>query len=188
MSWKSSEFGFDTRAIHAGQTPDPTTGAIMTPVYLTSTYVQSSPGEHSGYEYSRTSNPTRKAYEDCIANLENGTHGFAFASGCAATTTVMHTLKQGDHVVTCDDMYGGSFRLFDKVLARYGLDFDYVNTSQPEALAAARRANTRLIWLETPANPLLNLSDIRAAVPGAAIREHRSEITTTRAKESTLES
>src|SRR5690606_1961912 len=116
------KLGFQTRAIHAGQTPDPSTGAIMTPIYMTSTFVQSSPGEHKGYEYSRTSNPTRKAYEDCLASLEEGVRGFAFASGCAATTTIMHLLKAGDHVVASDDMYGGSFRLFDKVIRHNGVE------------------------------------------------------------------
>src|ERR1044071_3800480 len=113
------DLGFETRAIHAGQEPDPTTGAIMTPVYLTSTYVQSSPGVHKGYEYSRSHNPTRKAYEDCIASLEGGTRGFAFASGLSATMTVMEMLQAGDHVIACDDMYGGTFRLFDKVLTKH---------------------------------------------------------------------
>jgi cystathionine gamma-lyase len=118
--WNSKTYGFSTRAIHAGQSPDPTTGAIMTPVYLSSTFVQESPGVHKGYEYSRTSNPTRRAYEDCLANLEGGKRGFAYASGCAATNTVLHLLKAGDHVIACDDMYGGTFRLFDKVLKWFG--------------------------------------------------------------------
>ena len=114
-SESSSKMGFATRAIHAGQSPDPTTGAIMTPVYMTSTYVQESPGKHKGWEYSRSHNPTRKAFEDCVADLESGKFGFGFASGCAATTTVLHILNEGDHVVAMDDMYGGTFRLFDKV-------------------------------------------------------------------------
>ncbi|MCB0384090.1 MAG: aminotransferase class I/II-fold pyridoxal phosphate-dependent enzyme, partial [Bdellovibrionales bacterium] len=154
--------GFETRAIHAGQRPDPTTGAIMTPVYLSSTYVQESPGKHKGYEYSRTSNPTRKAYEDCIASLEGGKHGFAFASGCAASTVIMHLLKAGDHVVAGDDMYGGSFRLFDKVISQFGIDFSYVDLTRPETLEAALRPNTKLVWLETPTNPMLKLVDIKA--------------------------
>ena len=152
---------FATRAIHAGQNPDPTTGAIMTPVYLTSTYVQESPGVHKGYEYSRTGNPTRKAYEDCLASLESGKYGFAFASGCAATTTVMHILKAGDHVVACDDMYGGTFRLFDKVLRHNGIEFSFVDLTNPESFEKAIKPNTKLIWIETPTNPMLKLVDIR---------------------------
>ncbi len=152
---------FATRAIHAGQNPDPTTGAIMTPVYLTSTYVQESPGVHKGYEYSRTGNPTRKAYEDCLASLESGKFGFAFASGCAATTTIMHILKAGDHVVACDDMYGGTFRLFDKVLRHNGIEFSFVDLTHPESFEKAIRPNTKLIWIETPTNPMLKLVDIR---------------------------
>lgn len=152
--------GFETRAIHAGQDPDPTTGAIMTPVYLTSTYVQQSPGVHKGYEYSRTHNPTRKSYEACIASLEGGTHGFAFASGLSATLTVLHMLKGGDHVVAGDDMYGGTFRLFDKVLRHDGYQFSFVDLTRPENLEAAIRPNTKLLWLETPTNPMLKLADI----------------------------
>ena len=153
--------GFATRAIHAGQTPDPTTGAIMTPIYLTSTYVQESPGVHKGYEYSRTSNPTRKAYEDCLASLESGKYGFAFASGCAATTTVMHLLKAGDHVVASDDMYGGTFRLFDKVIRHNGIEFSFVDMTNPENFEKAIKSNTKLVWIETPTNPMLKLVDIR---------------------------
>jgi cystathionine gamma-lyase len=156
-----NKFGFETRAIHAGQSPDPTTGAIMTPVYLTSTFVQSSPGVFKGYEYSRTSNPTRKAYEDCLASLEGGQYGFSFASGCAATTTVCHLLKSGDHVVTCDDMYGGSFRLFDKVIRHNGIDFSFVDLTNAENLTASLKPNTKLVWIETPTNPMLKLVDIR---------------------------
>ncbi|HPI39165.1 MAG TPA: cystathionine gamma-synthase [Pseudobdellovibrionaceae bacterium] len=153
--------GFSTRAIHAGQSPDPTTGAIMTPVYLSSTYVQSSPGVHKGWEYSRTSNPTRKAFEDCIANLENGKFGFAFASGCAATTTVLHLLKAGDHVIANDDMYGGTFRLFERVLKNNGIQFTFVNLTELKNLEPALQKNTKLIWLETPTNPTLKLVDIK---------------------------
>ncbi len=153
---------FDTRAIHAGQSPDPTTGAIMTPVYLTSTYVQQSPGVHQGWEYSRTHNPTRKAYENCIANLESGKYGFAFASGCAASTTVMHLLKQGDHVIAMDDMYGGTFRLFDKVLQHNGLEFSYLDLTVVENFTKAIKPNTKMVWLETPTNPTLKLTDISA--------------------------
>lgn len=155
------EFGFSTRAIHAGQSPDPTTGAIMTPVYLSSTYVQESPGVHKGWEYSRTHNPTRKAFENCLASLENGKFGFAFASGCAATTTVMHFMKNGDHVIAGDDMYGGSFRLFDKVISHNGVEFSYVDLTQPENFVKAIRPNTKLVWLETPTNPTMKLVDIR---------------------------
>lgn len=151
---------FSTRAIHAGQNPDKVTGAIMTPITLASTYVQRSPGEHTGYEYSRTGNPTRKAYEDCIANLESGSTGLAFASGCAATTTVLHLLKAGDHVIAGDDMYGGTFRLFDKVLSHHGLNFSYVDMTSLESLEAACRPETKMIWLETPTNPMLKIFDI----------------------------
>lgn len=153
--------GFATRAIHAGQTPDPTTGAIMTPVYLTSTYVQESPGVHKGYEYSRTSNPTRKAYEDCLASLESGKYGFAFASGCAATTVMMHMLKAGDHVIASDDLYGGTFRLFDKVIKHHGIEFSFVDLSKIENFQAALKPNTKLVWIETPTNPMLKLIDVR---------------------------
>lgn len=159
--WEKDKFGFETRAIHAGQAPDPTTGAIMTPVYLSSTYVQESPGVHKGYEYSRTSNPTRKAYEDCLANLESARFGFAFASGCAATTTALHMLKAGDHVIACDDMYGGTFRLFDKVLRHHGLEFSYVDLTKFENFTAAVKPNTKMVWIETPTNPTLKLVDIR---------------------------
>lgn len=164
MNWNKDEFGFETRAIHAGQSPDPSTGAIMTPVYLTSTFVQTSPGQHQGYEYSRTSNPTRKAYEDCIANLEGGRFGFATASGCAATLVVMHLLKAGDHVVVSDDLYGGTFRLFDKVLRHHGIEFTFVDLSDVSHLSSALKKNTKLIWLETPTNPMLKLVDIKAVV------------------------
>lgn len=159
--WAAKEFGFETRAIHAGQEPDPTTGAIMTPVYLTSTYVQSSPGVHRGYEYSRTHNPTRKAYENCLANLESGRHGFAFASGCAASTTIMHLLRAGDHVIAGDDMYGGTFRLMDKVIRHNGIEFSFVDLTDTENLKRAMKPNTKMLWLETPTNPTMKLVDIR---------------------------
>lgn len=161
MGKNVENLGFETRAIHAGQEPDPTTGAIMTPIYMSSTYVQASPGVHKGYEYSRTGNPTRKAYEDCVASLENGKYGFAFASGCAASTTIMHLVKAGDHVVTCDDMYGGSFRLFDKVIRHNGIEFSYVDLTQAENLSAALKPNTKMVWIETPTNPTLKLVDIK---------------------------
>lgn len=152
---------FGTRAIHAGQTPDPSTGAIMTPIYATSTYVQESPGVHKGYEYSRTQNPTRMAYERCVADLEGGTAGFAFASGLAAMATLLDTLDTGSHVVAGDDLYGGTFRLFERVRKRSaGLDFTFVDMSCPGAMEAAVTRNTRMIWVETPSNPLLKLADL----------------------------
>jgi cystathionine gamma-lyase len=156
---------FATRAIHAGQSPDPTTGAIMPPIYATSTYVQESPGVHKGYEYSRTQNPTRMAYERCIADLESGSHGFAFASGMAATATVLELLDAGSHVVAMDDLYGGTRRLFTGVRARSAdLDFSYVDLSDNAAAEAALRDDTAMIWIESPTNPLLKLADIEAIV------------------------
>ncbi|HEX4925811.1 MAG TPA: cystathionine gamma-synthase [Bdellovibrionales bacterium] len=160
MDW--SKFGFETRAIHAGQEPDPSTGAIMTPVYLTSTYVQSSPGVHKGYDYSRADNPTRDAYEDCLASLESGKHGFAFASGCAAMTTIAHLLKNGDHLICSDDVYGGTFRLFDKVIKNNGIEFSYVDFANLGAFEKLIKSNTKMVWIETPTNPLLKLADIAA--------------------------
>jgi cystathionine gamma-lyase len=161
------KLGFATRAIHAGQQPDPTTGAIMTPVYLTSTYAQQSPGVHKGYEYSRSHNPTRKAFEDCIASLEGGTHGFAFASGLAASMIVMQLFNTRDHVIAGDDMYGGTFRLFDKVLKPNGFDFSYVDLTRADNIDDAFKANTKLLWIETPTNPMLKLVDIAAMVKKA---------------------
>jgi cystathionine gamma-lyase len=155
--------GFGTRAIHAGQAPDPITGAVMTPVYLTSTYAQEGPGEHKGFEYSRTHNPTRFALEANIASLEGGRHGLAFASGLAATSTVLQLLSAGDHVVACDDLYGGTFRLFDKVYRRMGMSFSHVDpVGGGAAVEAAMQPNTKLVWLETPTNPMLKLCDIAA--------------------------
>jgi cystathionine gamma-lyase len=152
---------FGTLAIHAGQEPDPSTGAIMTPIYATSTYVQESPGVHKGFEYSRTQNPTRFAYERCIAALESGSRGFAFASGLAATATILECLDTDDHVIACDDMYGGTFRLFERVRRRSaGLKFTYVDMSDPENVRRAATPRTRLIWVETPSNPLLKLIDL----------------------------
>lgn len=165
-----TKHSFSTRAIHAGQAPDPSTGAIMTPVYLTSTYVQSSPGVHQGWEYSRTHNPTRRAYENCMASLEEGTHGFAFASGCAATTTILHMLKQGDHVIAMDDMYGGTFRLFDKVLRHNGLEFSYVDLTNADNFDKVVKPNTKMVWLETPTNPTLKLADIKTISAKAAAK------------------
>jgi cystathionine gamma-lyase len=156
---KSHRLG--TRAIHAGQSPDPSTGAVMTPIYATSTYVQRSPGEHQGYEYSRSHNPTRFAYERCVAALEGGTRGYAFASGLAATATVLDALDSGSHVICMDDVYGGTWRLFERVRRRSaGLDFSFVDLDDMAALEAAVRPNTRLIWCETPTNPLLKLVDL----------------------------
>jgi cystathionine gamma-lyase len=152
---------FDSLAIHAGQQPDPTTGAVMTPVYLTSTYVQAGPGEHKGFEYSRTQNPTRFALEACLAALEGGAHGLAFASGLAATDAVMHLLDAGDHVVCSDDVYGGTFRIFDKVFKRQGLSFTFADLSRAENLEAALTPKTRLLWVETPTNPMLKLIDLQ---------------------------
>jgi cystathionine gamma-synthase len=154
---------FETLAIHAGQEPDPNNGAVMTPVYLTSTYMQDGIGKpRQGYEYSRTLNPTRKALQDCLAELEGGSWGLAFASGMAATDTVLRMLGSGDHVVAGNDVYGGTFRLFDKVLRRFGLDFTFADTTDPENLAEALTPSTKIVWLETPTNPLLAVSDIRA--------------------------
>jgi cystathionine beta-lyase/cystathionine gamma-synthase len=153
---------FETQAIHAGQPPDPATGAIMTPIYQTSTYVQKAPGEHSGYEYSRTDNPTRTALQALLAALEGGAHGLAFASGMAATDAVLRLLGPGDHVVVGNDVYGGTFRLFEREYRRYGLAFSYVDVTDPARVAEAVRPETRLVWLETPTNPLLRLADIAA--------------------------
>jgi cystathionine gamma-lyase len=161
MATPSNRAGFSTRAIHAGQEPDPTTGAIMTPIYATSTYVQASPGVHKGYEYSRTQNPTRMAYEACLADLESGTRGFAFASGLAATATVLELLDQGAHIVASDDLYGGTYRLFSRVRERSaGLAATYVDLRDRAALEAAIRPETRMIWVETPSNPMLKLVDL----------------------------
>ena len=153
--------GFATRSIHAGQTPDPSTGAIMTPIYATSTYVQSSPGVHQGYEYSRSQNPTRMAYERCVADLESGTRGYAFASGMAATSTILECLDSGAHVIASDDLYGGTYRLLARVRERSaGITASYVDMSDRKALEAAIRPNTKLIWVETPSNPMLKLIDL----------------------------
>ena len=154
---------FETLAIHAGQEPDPNNGAVMTPVYLTSTYMQDGVGKpRQGYEYSRTMNPTRKALQDCLAALEGGTYGLAFASGLAATDTVLRLLNADSHVLAGNDVYGGTFRLFDKVLRRFNLDFTFADTTDPESVAEALTASTQLVWLETPTNPYLRVTDIRA--------------------------
>jgi cystathionine gamma-synthase len=154
---------FETLAIHAGQEPDPKNGAVMTPVYLTSTYLQDGIGRpRQGYEYSRTLNPTRKALQDCLGTLENGSWGLAFASGMAATDTVLRLLSSGDHVVAGNDVYGGTFRLFDKILRRFGLNFTFADTTDPENLAEALSPLTKIVWLESPTNPYLAVTDIRA--------------------------
>jgi cystathionine gamma-lyase len=168
---KSKTLGLGTRAIHAGQSPDPTTGAIMVPIYATSTYVQKSPGVHQGYEYSRTQNPTRMAYERCIADLEGGSAGFAFGSGLGAASTVLDLLDSGSHVIAMDDLYGGSFRLFERVRRRSaGLDFTFIDLNDTAALRAALKPNTRMIWAETPTNPMLKLVDLGKL--GAFARKH----------------
>ena len=157
--------GFDTRAIHAGQKNDPVTGAVMTPIYATSTYAQESPGVHKGYEYSRTSNPTRKALEDCIASLENGDQGFAFASGMAATSTILELLDSGDHLIASDDLYGGTYRLMEDVRKRTSsLDFSFVDFSKTSNILDAIKPNTKMLWLETPSNPLLKITDLEEIV------------------------
>lgn len=167
----SKKLHFASRAIHAGHAPDPATGAVMMPIYATSTYAQESPGKHKGYEYSRTQNPTREAYERCVADLENGKAGFAFASGMAAISTILELLDQGDHIVAMDDLYGGTFRLFNRVRNRSaGLNFTLVDLSNPQALTAAIRPETRMVWVETPTNPLLKLADLTAIAKIA--REH----------------
>ena len=154
---------FETLAIHAGQEPDPNNGAVMTPVYFTSTYMQDGVGKpRQGYEYSRTMNPTRRALQDCLAALEGGQYGLAFASGLAATDTILRLLNADAHVLAGNDVYGGTFRLFDKVLRRFSLDFTFADTTDPESVAEALTPSTRLVWLETPTNPLLRITDIRA--------------------------
>ncbi|HUJ28097.1 MAG TPA: cystathionine gamma-synthase [Myxococcales bacterium] len=158
----STKDRFETLAIHAGQQPDPLTGAVMTPVYLTSTYAQSGPGEHKGFEYSRTRNPTRDALQGCLAALEGGKHALAFASGLAATDAVLHLLSAGDHIVLSDDLYGGTFRLADKVFKRLGLEQTFVDVTDVRAVEAAMRANTKLLWVETPTNPMLKICDLAA--------------------------
>ena len=160
---QETSWGLGTKAIHAGQSPDPTTGAVMTPIYATSTYAQSSPGVHQGFEYSRTHNPTRFAYERCVAGLEGGSRGFAFASGLAATSTILELLDSGSHIVCMDDVYGGTFRLFERVRRRSaGLDFSFVDLTDPAAFEAAIKPNTRMVWVETPTNPMLKIVDLKA--------------------------
>lgn len=153
---------FSTKAIHVGQDPDPTTGAVITPIYQTSTYVQEELGKHKGYEYARTQNPTRDALQECLASLEEGKYGLCFASGLAATGNVMNLLSSGDHVIVGEDVYGGTYRLFERVMTRYGITFSWVDTRDLTKVEAAIKPNTKLIWIETPTNPLLQLCDIEA--------------------------
>lgn len=158
---KNKKLDLETRVIHAGQSPDPTTGAVMMPIYATSTYAQTSPGKHSGYEYSRTRNPTREAYEKCIADLESGTRGFAFASGMAAIATLLELLKPGDHIIAVDDLYGGTYRLLEKVRKRSaGLQVSFVDFANLDAVKKAIRPETRMIWVETPTNPMLKIINL----------------------------
>lgn len=171
MANKDSKHAFATRAIHAGQEPDPTTGAIMQPIYATSTYVQSSPGVHQGYEYSRTQNPTRMAYERCVADLESSTHGFAFASGMATTGTILELVDSGSHVIAMDDLYGGTRRLFAGVRERSaGLNFSFVDLTDLDAFENAFTDSTKMVWIETPTNPLLKIVDLEAVV--AIAKQH----------------
>ncbi|HSW69160.1 MAG TPA: PLP-dependent aspartate aminotransferase family protein [Gammaproteobacteria bacterium] len=157
-----NEYDIKTRVIHAGQHPDPTTGAVMTPIYATSTYVQESPGKHKGFEYSRTRNPTREAYEKCVADLESGQRGFAFASGMAAIATILEILQPGDHIIAMDDLYGGTYRLMERVRKRSsGLAISFVDLCDLKKVTAAIRPETRMIWVETPSNPMLKLVDLK---------------------------
>ena len=161
MKEDKSKQGFATRAIHAGQSPDPTTGAVMTPIFATSTFKQHSPGVHTGYEYARSQNPTRHAFERCIADLEGGTRGFAFASGLAASSTVLELLDAGSHIVAADDLYGGSWRLFERVRKRsMGLKTSYADPNVAGSLEKAIQPDTKMIWVETPSNPLLKITDL----------------------------
>lgn len=162
---------FETLAIHAGQRPDPVSGAVMTPIYQTSTYVQEAVGQHRGYEYSRTGNPTRTALESCLAALEGSEYGLAFSSGMAATDTVLRLLQPGDHVLAGNDVYGGTYRLFENQFKRYGLTFTYVDTADISQVKANLRPETRLVWLETPTNPLLTITDMRAVAK--LLQDHR---------------
>ena len=170
---------FETKVIHAGQEPDPRTGAVMTPIYATSTYAQSSPGEHKGYDYARTRNPTRDALEACVAELEGGKHGFAFASGMAAIGTVLELLDSGAHVVAMDDLYGGSYRILERVRKRSaGLQASFVDLSKTENLESAIKPNTRMLWVESPTNPLLKLADLEALAAIARKRGHAERYAT----------
>jgi len=169
-----SSYGFETRAIHAGQEPDPTTGAVTVPIYQTSTYVQPALGQHKGYEYSRTGNPTRTALEECVASLEEGKYGLAFASGMGAETTIMYLFAQGDHFLVSNDVYGGTYRLFERVLAPYGLQFSYIDMTDPESVCRHMQENTKGVWIETPSNPLMKLVDLAAV--SAIAKEHGAKV------------
>lgn len=169
MDWNN--LGFETRSIHVGQEPDPTTGAVVTPVNLATTFLQTSPGQHTGYEYARSGNPTRKAYEDCLASLESGPYGLAFSSGCAALTTILHLLKQGDHLVSMDDIYGGSIRLMNDVFQNMDIHTTFVDMTDIHKFERALCDRTRLIWLETPTNPTMKLVDIKQIVHIAKKRD-----------------
>ena len=169
---------FSTKAIHVGQEPDPATGAIITPIYQTSTYVQEELGKHKGFEYARTQNPTRSALEECLASLENGKFGLCFSSGLGASSTVMNLLSQGDHVVVGEDVYGGTFRLFDKVYKRYGITFTFLDSRDLKAVEKAITPATKMLWLETPTNPLLRLADIKALVDLARAQSSKNKIIT----------
>jgi len=162
MIQRGAPLAFETLAIHAGQEPDPSSGAVMMPIVLASTFAQAAPGQHKGYEYSRSGNPTRNALESCLAALENGRHGFAFGSGCGATSTLLHTLAPGDHIVSGDDVYGGTFRLFERIMRPLGVTTTFVDMTDPGAVERAMNPRTRLVWLETPSNPLLKIFDIAA--------------------------
>jgi len=171
---QEARYGFETRAIHAGQEPDHSTGSVIVPIYQTSTYAQHGLGVHKGYEYSRTGNPTRTALEKCVASLEEGKYGLAFASGMAAETTIMYLFSPGDHILCADDVYGGTYRLFERVLAPYGLQFSYIDMTDPEAVRQQMRDNTKAVWLETPSNPLMKLIDI--AEVSAVARERAARV------------
>jgi cystathionine gamma-lyase len=162
MSDRKQKHGFGTNAIHAGQPPEKTVGAVMTPVFQTSTFAQSSPGVHQGYDYARSHNPTRTAYQQCLAALEGAKHALAYSSGMAATDCVLHLLNSGDHVICGDDVYGGTFRIMDKVYKRHGIEFSYIDLSDLKKAEAAFRPNTKLVWMESPTNPLLKIFDIPA--------------------------
>src|SRR5438067_10234027 len=162
MAKDTSRFGFATRAIHAGQDADPTTGAVIVPIYATSTFAQEAPGQHKGYEYSRSGNPTRAALEACLASLEGGERGLAFASGLAATTAVLSLLRPGDEVVAAADLYGGTFRLLERVFKPWGLNARYTDDASPDGFAKIIGPKTKLVWIETPTNPLLQILDVKA--------------------------
>lgn len=168
------QYGFETRAIHAGQDPDPSSGSVIIPIYQTSTYVQDSLGKHKGYEYSRTGNPTRTALETCIASLEDGKYGLAFASGMGAETTIMYLFGPGDHIIVSNDVYGGTYRLFERVLAPYGLTFSYIDMTDPAEVRSHIQDGTKAVWIETPSNPLMKLVDITAVA--AIAREHSLKV------------